>query len=389
MKFSSRTKVTNYIQWAGKLARAEGVINLTQGKPDLAIPDGVLDEVRAKMAELWVSQYSPPDGLPELKQLILDDLHKWGAQADDVIVTAGGAEAGFISIAGLVDPGDEVILISPHYAKHESAVILASGKPVHVPYNIVDGSFAFDINAFERAITRRTKLAIINSPANPTGAVFTKTDLERIKEVCKENDIGIFYDEVYKTMIFDGLEHHTKPIWDPDITLVSGSVSKTFSMSGWRIGYVAGSQKVLDNIKSLHSTLTICPTTISQVAAIAAMKKDLTQYFENTRRVYQERRDVVMKRAQEIPEMTAYKPKGAMYVMMRVDQCNNDVLLVEDIVKKAKVGLVPGTDFGAPGMMRLSLACVGPDKLDEAMTRLKTYFHTDYPRFLKSREKPY
>ncbi len=389
MRFSNRTKVKNYIQWAGKLAKGEGVINLTQGKPDLSIPEGVIDEVKKKMNELWVSQYGPPDGLPELKQLILDDLKKEGVDADDVIVTAGGAEAGFVSIAGLVDPGDEVILISPHYGKHENAVILANGKPIHVPYNIVDNSFTFDINSFKRAITRRTKLAIINSPANPTGAVFTKEDLEEIREVCKEDDIGIFYDEVYKTMIFDGLKHHTKPIWDPEITMISGSISKTFSMSGWRVGYVAGSQKVLENFKSIHSTLTICPTTISQVAAIAAMKMNLDSYFEKTKRVYQERRDVVMKRASEIPQVTAYKPKGAMYVMMRVDGCNNDVMLVEDIVKKAKVGLVPGIDFGAVGMVRLSLAGVGTKELDEAMTRLKDYFHTNYPKFLKSREKPY
>lgn len=250
MRFANRTKkIKTYIQWAQSLAKGEGVINLTQGKPDLDVPEGVISELKEKLNEKWVSQYSPSEGLPELKQLILDDLKKWGVEAEDVIVTAGGAEAGFVSIAGLVDPGDEVILISPHYSKHESAVLIANGKPVHVPYNIVDNSFEFDINSFKRAVSRKTKLAIINSPANPTGAVFSKEDLESIREVCKENDIGIFYDEVYKTMIFDGLKHHTKPIYDPDITLISGSISKTFSMSGWRIGYVAGAKNAIENLK--------------------------------------------------------------------------------------------------------------------------------------------
>lgn len=119
------------------------------------------------------------------------------------------------------------------------------------------------------------------------------------------------------------------------------------------------------------------------------MKKDLTPYFEKTKKVYQERRDVVMKWAGKIPHLTLYKPKGAMYVMMKVDQCNNDVMLVEDIVKKAKVALVPGTDFGAVGMVRLSLAGVGPEQLDEAMRRLDDYFKEKYSKFLRSREKPY
>lgn len=388
MNIAARNKkLHSLIEWTKTLVK-EGSINLTQGVPDFPPPPGLLDAVKKRMDEPWVSKYGPAAGLPELRQLITQQLNQEGVPVEDTIITSGAAEGCFVTLMALVDPGDEVVLLSPYYAKHNSILHIAGVKPIYSPYTKTSEDFRFDISALERSITRRTRMIIVNSPANPTGAVLTQQDLKGILQIAKENNVWVMYDEAYKTMVFDG-HHYNKEIYDPNHTVMINSFSKIYALSGWRIGAVSGSKELLKSMGEIHNSLVICPPTISQLAAIEAIKLNPTSYIRENTRKLAERRDLVMKRAKEIPSLRVYNPHGGFFAMLEPKDCKNDVKLIEDIANKAGVVMVPGTDFGAVGMLRLSFGSAGLPQIEEAFNRLKEYFLNKYPKFLKEREKPY
>jgi aspartate/methionine/tyrosine aminotransferase len=389
MRFASRTKkIKSLIPWAGKLAKQPGVINLTQGKPNFPIPEEAVKEVREKVREGWASRYGASKGLPELREKVLKNYEKEGVPVEDVIITSGAIEGFLAAMLTFVDPGDEVILIAPYYGKYKAATHITNTNAVSSPYKKTDDKFVFDLQAFKRSITRKTKVVVVNSPCNPTGTVFRKEDLEAILELAKENGFFIIYDEVYKKLLFDDYKHYNKEIYDPDHTILLDSFSKIYSMSGWRVGSLVGSEKVLAEISKLHAPLVVCPSTMSQIAALAALKTS-EKYLKDNLKEYEKRRKATLDGASKIPEIKAYKPGGGMFVMMEVENCKNDMMLVKDIVNKSKVGLVPGVGFAAPGFLRLSFGSADAEQIEEAFNRLQVYFKEKYPKYLKSREKPY
>jgi aspartate/methionine/tyrosine aminotransferase len=355
-------------------AKRGDCIYMNLGEPDFVTPKHIAEAAKRALDE-GRTHYGPDRGVPELRQLIVQKIEKeYGAKydwEDEILITAGGQAGLHISVMALANPGDEIIILIPYYPPYLVNATLADAKPVFVELKNEEG-FIPDPSAIEKAVTPKTKALIVLSPNNPTGAVYPEETLQRIVEMAKERDFMVISDEVYESMLYDGLQHKSL-ISFPDAkghVVQVNSFSKTYAMTGLRVGYLAASKDKLLQFLKYHHTVNISANVPSQLACVTAMKGP-QDCVDEMKAAYQKRRDLLIERLNDIPGVSCMTPKGAFYAFADIRELDIPSLeLAEYLVKEAGVVLTNGSGFGCEGFIRLSYA-TDPDSIEEAMDRMK------------------
>jgi aspartate aminotransferase len=388
MDLSNRVKTltpssTLAITAKAKALKAEGhdVIGLGAGEPDFNTPDYILRAAKNAM-DSGMTKYTPSGGIPALKEAIC---HKFEADnelkysSDQIIVTTGAKHALYTLFQVLLNEGDEVIVPAPYWVSYPEQIKLAGGVPVYVDAR-EKNEFKLTPEELEKAITDKTKAVIINSPSNPTGMMYNREELEKLGEICLKHQVLIVSDEIYEKLIYSGGNHNSIAQLSGDLkeqTVVINGVSKSHSMTGWRIGYAAGPSKIIKAMTNLASHSTSNPTSIAQYAALAAYEEKEDKLTE-MKNAFAERLELLYKLITDIPDVTCIKPKGAFYLFPNVKKTaeSNGFSSVDEwvstLLEEEKVALVPGSGFGSPDNVRLSYATSTED-LKEAAKRIKRF----------------
>lgn len=340
--------------------RRQGVdlIAMTAGEPDFDTPQFVKDAAVRAMAA-GKTKYAPPAGIPELREAISAKFKRENGleiPPDQTVVTVGGKQALFNLFQAILDPGDEVIVIAPYWVSYPEMVRFAEGVPVEVPTGPESG-FIPDPAEVERKITPRTKAIVLNSPGNPTGAVYPKEVLAAIAELANKHDCYIVSDEIYEHLIYEG-EHFSPAHVAPDRTITVNGAAKAYAMTGWRIGYAGGPKDVIKGIIDVSSQSTTSPDTIAQWAMVEALNnvEEAQKFISMAREAYRARRSIIVDGLNALGLPTP-KVNGAFYVLSdvsRIDPDENRAAL--QLLNEARVAVVPGTDFAAPHHVRFSYA---------------------------------
>ncbi|MGO4888075.1 pyridoxal phosphate-dependent aminotransferase [Anaerobacillus sp. MEB173] len=357
------------------------VIGLGAGEPDFNTPQYIIDAAM-KATEAGNTKYTPAGGLQPLKESIIKKFQNdqnITYKASEIIVCSGAKHALYTLFQALLDEGDEVIIPTPYWVSYPEQVKLAEGTPVYVEGK-ESNDFKITPEQLEATITAKTKAFILNSPSNPTGSLYTKEELKALGDVCLKHDILIVSDEIYEKLVYGGAKHVSVAELSPELkeqTIIINGVSKSHSMTGWRIGYAAGNEAIIKAMTNLASHSTSNPTTMAQYGSIAAYNED-DGSVEKMRAAFEERLDKVYEQLIKIPGFSCVKPKGAFYLFPNAKEaatmCGYDNVddWVTDVLEEAKVALVPGSGFGAPDNVRLSYA-TSLDLLEEAIRRIDTF----------------
>jgi len=355
----------------------EGLISLGIGEPDFDTP-GHIKEYAKEALDRGMTHYSPNAGLPMLREAIARKLKEQnGIEADpmrEIMVLVGANQAFIMGLATFLRDGEEVLIPSPMFVSYAPAVILAGGKPVEVP-TYEENEFRLSVDDLEKHVTEKTRALIINTPNNPTGAVLTRKDVEEIAGFAVEHDLMVLSDEVYEHFVYDGAKNHSiaslNGMFERTITI--NGFSKTFAMTGWRLGFVAAPDWVIEKMTRFQMYNATCPVTFVQYAAAKALEDERSwKAVEEMRREYDRRRNLVWKRLNEMGLPTV-KPRGAFYIFPRIrDTGLTDKEFSEFMLREAKVAVVPGSAFGkaGEGYIRISYA-TAYEKLEEAMDRME------------------
>jgi aspartate aminotransferase len=359
------------------------VINLSVGEPDFGTPEVACEAGKAAIEEQF-TKYTAVPGILELRKKIAAKLKEnlgLAYTADDILVSSGAKHSLYNAFMALCNPGDEVILQAPYWVSYPEMIRLAEAVPVVIQ---TDESTGFKITPeqLEEAITEKTKVLLLNSPSNPTGAVYTKDELASLADVIRKHDFYVISDEIYDQLVYD-VEQVSIATFGDDLkqrTLLINGFSKAYSMTGWRVGYMAGERSLIKAMTSFQSHTTANPVSISQKAALAALgHKDETMVPE-----FRWRRDYVLDRIRKMPHLTCDTPSGAFYVFpnckatfgksYRGNVINSSDDFATLLLEHAKIALVPGSGFGAPNNFRISYA-TSRDNLKKAMDRLEAFLH--------------
>ncbi|WP_188205995.1 pyridoxal phosphate-dependent aminotransferase [Alkalibacillus aidingensis] len=366
-----------------KALKEEGhdVIGLGAGEPDFNTPSYIIDAAKAAMDE-GKTKYTASGGLPELKQAIIDKFTRDQGlkyQANEIIVTTGAKHALYTLFQVLLNRGDEVIVPIPYWVSYPEQIKLAEGQPVYVTAS-EENSFKLTPKQLEESITEYTKAVILNSPSNPTGVLYSKDELEALGEVALKHNLYIVSDEIYEKLIYGDKEHQSiAAISDElkDHTIIINGVSKSHSMTGWRIGYAAGHESIIQAMTNLASHATSNPTSIAQYAAIAAYQHS-EEEINQMKVAFEERLNKLYNWILEIPNLSCVKPDGAFYLFPNVKTIverspfDSTDEWVKQLLEEEKLAIVPGSGFGAEDNVRLSYA-TSLDQLEEAAKRLKRF----------------
>lgn len=358
-------------------AGMEDVISLGIGEPDFDTPEHIKEYAKEAL-DRGMTHYGPNAGLPMLREAIARKLKKQnGIDADpksEIMVLVGANQAFIMGLATFLRDGEEVLIPSPMFVSYAPAVVLAGGKPVEVP-TYEENGFRLNVDDLKKYVSEKTRALIINSPSNPTGAVLTKKDLEEIADFAVEHDLMIFSDEVYEHFVYDGAKNYSIASLDGmfERTITINGFSKTFAMTGWRLGFVAAPAWVVEKMARFQMYNATCPVTFAQYAAAKALDDPRSwKAVEEMRNEYDRRRNLVWKRLNEMGLPTV-KPKGAFYIFPRIrDAGLTDKEFSELMLKEARVAVVPGSAFGkaGEGYIRISYA-TAYEKLEEAMDRME------------------
>lgn len=360
--------------------KAQGVdlIGLGAGEPDYNTPDNILKAAYQSMLD-GKTKYTPAGGLPALKEAIIEKL-KRDQQLEytpkEVMVGIGAKHVLYTLFQVLLDKGDEVIIPIPYWVSYPEQVKLAEGVPVYIEAT-ASQNYKISAKQLREAITDRTKAVIINSPSNPTGMIYNKEELQELAEVCREKDILIVSDEIYEKLIYGKAEHVSTATLSEDAkqrTIIINGVSKSHSMTGWRIGYAAGDAELIAAMTNLASHSTSNPTTTSQYAAIEAYNGP-QDAVEEMRNAFESRLETIYPKLEAIPGFNVIRPQGAFYLLPDVSEAAEKTgyasvdAFVEALLTDANVAVIPGSGFGAPSTIRLSYA-TSLEALNEAVERI-------------------
>jgi len=349
------------------------IISLGVGEPDFIPCEEVIAAVKEHIREC--THYSPFEGKKELREELARKLkkdNKIEVEPDEIVVCCGSKEAILLSLLALVDPGDEVIIPDPGYLGFEPISNVVNGVPVSLHLKEEEN---FEINAdrLKKSISEKTKILIINTPSNPTGSVLSKKCLEEIADIAVENDLIIVSDEAYEKLVYEDAKHVSIASLNgmKERVITTQTFSKSYAMCGFRIGYAAGPKEIIKKMVDLKVATTIAAPTISQVAALAALRK-CGKYVEKMREEYDRRRRMLIKRLNEMEKMRCLTPKGAFYAFPNISELGKSENVVELFLKEAKVLTIPGTEFGkyGEGFIRLSYA-TSYEKIEEALDRME------------------
>ncbi|MDB7086106.1 pyridoxal phosphate-dependent aminotransferase [Enterococcus mundtii] len=366
-------------------AQGKDIISLTVGEPDFATPENIQEAAIAAIKNGKASYYTPTAGIPELRQAIVSYLETYYGltyDASQTIVTDGAKFALYALFQTILDPKDEVIIPVPYWVSYGEQVKLAEGVPVFVTGQEVN-DFKVTLEQLEQARSSKTKAVIINSPSNPTGIIYTKEELQEIGEWAVKNDILIVADDIYGRLVYNDNEFTpiatiSKAIREQ--TIIINGVSKTYAMTGWRIGYAVGDQKIIDGMIAIASQSTSNPTAVSQYAAVEALQGE-QDTVEEMRKAFEERLDIVFPLVADLPGVSVNRPQGAFYLFPNVKEtlaiCGYEQVTpwVEDLLEEAGVALVTGEGFGAPENVRLSYAA-NLATLEEGIRRIQRFIES-------------
>ncbi len=346
------------------------VLSMAAGEPDFDTPPHVVAAAKAAI-DAGKTRYTQVQGIPELREAIAAKLERENGLSytpDQVTVGNGGKQSLFNAFFALLDPGDEVLIPAPYWVSYPEMVRFAGGVPVAVQTRPEDG-YGLDVEALRSAITPRTRMIVLNSPGNPTGAVFPEATLRSVAELAQEHDLSILTDEMYEHIIYDR-QHVSIARFAPEHTLTVNGASKAYAMTGWRIGYAAGPLPLVRAMNAIQGQSTSNASSVSQWAAAAAIA-DSRAFIAMARGKFQERRDRIVAGLNAIGLPTP-TPDGAFYVLADTSRIHPDELEATRIIlDDAKVAVVPGTDFLAPGRVRLSYA-TSLEQIERVLERLKT-----------------
>ena len=362
--------VMDVLERAQELSRqGHDVIHMEVGEPNFDTPPAALEAGIRALTE-GKTHYTHSLGITELREAIA----KWqrrrygiSISSEQVIVTTGTSGAMLLVFAALLDPGDEVIIADPHYACYPNFILNSGGRPVPVPIDAGNG-YQLRVEDVRAAVTNRTKAILINSPANPTGALLSPESLRELTEV----GLPVISDEIYHGLVYEGRE---KSIFEfTDEAFCINGFSKLFAMTGWRLGYCIVPRDYVRPIQKLQQNLIICASDFGQYAALAALEQ-CDEDVREMARIYGERRKFLLPRLREVGFEVSYEPAGAFYILVDAHHLDSDShRLAFDILERAHVAVTPGVDFGAcaEGHLRFSYAN-SVENLEEGMNRLERY----------------
>ena len=370
---------TQVMQLANELKRkGVKVYDFGVGEPDFPTPEPIKEAARQAMAKN-LTKYTASRGVVELRQAVADRYNRaYGATygPQNVVICAGAKQALYNLALALVEPGDEVLIPAPYWVSYPALVQLAGGTSVFVEVDEASG-FQLKPRDIEQGLTPKTRLILLNSPCNPTGAVIAQEDLKEITALAAKRNIPLIYDECYECFVY-GRKHGNPLQWDRQHVIAVGSASKTYAMTGWRIGWAVGPADVMDAIDRLQSQSTSNPTSIAQWAVVEALRGDQSP-VEVMRLEYERRLKLVLQSLGQIQGLTCPRPYGAFYVFPNVsaffsDEVPDSAALAKFLLEDAHVAVVPGSGFGAEGHIRISYAAP-EDVLQEGLTRMGQTLH--------------
>lgn len=361
------------------------VIRFGTGEPDFNTPDNINMAAIAAICD-GKTKYTPAAGIPALRKAIAKQLQDdCGLSYDytQIVVASGAKHSVYIALAAITNPGDEIIIPAPFWVSYYEMVKMTGGVPVIVTAGEESG-FKVTASQIEAAITDKTKCLMLNNPSNPTGMIYSKDELKSIAEVCVKHDLYILADEIYYKLIYDGIEFTSIASLGDEVKercLLINGVSKSYAMTGWRIGYCAANKQLAKIMSNYLSHSTGAPSTISQWAAIEAINGP-QQSCEEMRKAFEERRDYIVQRMNSIPGVSCIKPNGAFYVMMNIEKLigrtlggkliTNDDDFAVAFLESAYVATVPCSGFGMKNFIRWSYAA-SMDNIKEALDRLEKF----------------
>jgi aspartate aminotransferase len=375
---------------AAKL-KADGldVISFGAGEPDFDTPDHIKEAARASL-DKGVGKYTDVAGILPLRKAIAAELsavHRMSIAPDQVLVSTGAKHSLYNLFMALLDPGDEVLIPAPYWVSYPDMVMLAGGRPMVIETRAED-DFAVTAHQVADACTPRTRAIVLNNPSNPTGAVYTRAQIEALADVVVQKNLLVISDDIYRQLVYGDAKYFSIAAVSPEVAqrcvLVDG-VSKTYAMTGWRIGYTAGPLPLIKAMSKIQGQSTSNPTHISQIATLAALTGP-QDCVATMRKAFDERRQEMVRLLRAIPGVSCREPKGAFYAFPDVSSfvgkktpegsiLDDDVQLCDWLVEVHKVAVVPGSGFGAPGYVRLSYA-TSMKNITEGVARIAKAFET-------------
>lgn len=357
------------------------VVKLTVGEPNFDTPENI--KLAAKKAiDDGFTHYVPNAGMKDLRQAVAESYNGIVPDYDfeNVIITVGAMEALALSIFATVDPGDEVIIPDPAFPNYEGMVLMAGGVPVAVPV-YEENDFKVKASDIEKVITSKTKAILLNSPSNPLGSVLSMEDIKEIANLVHKHDLFVYSDEVYDKIIYDGCQSFSIasiPEVRDKVIIING-FSKSYAMTGWRIGYLIADKKIASNIPKLQEGVVSCVPAFVQVAAVEALKGPQTA-VENMIKDYSRRRDILIDGLNNIPGISCKKSPGSFYAFANIKSFGKTSMeFAEELIKRAGVVVVPGSAFGKMGEGYLRFVFANSDEnLKEAVARIDKYIRSNY-----------
>ncbi len=367
-----------------KALQAQGldIVNFGIGEPDFETPEHI-KEAAIKAIKDGFTRYTAADGILELKEAVCEKFYRDNGleyKPSQIVVSNGGKHTLYNLMMALFSPGDEVIVPSPYWVSYPPQILLTGAKPVIVK-TLAEDNYCLTPALLEAAITPQTRGIIINSPSNPTGAAYSLENLQKLGEILLKHKIWIISDDIYEKVIFDDFKFYNLPMVLPDLyeqTVIAHGLAKTYAMTGWRIGFLAGPEKLARGVAKFQSHTTSNPCSISQKAAVAALRgpqETVGAMVES----FQRRRDLVVGLLNEMPGLSCPTPQGAFYVFPDVSRCfgkkghkiiENSADLADYLLEEAQVAISPGLAFGEDRAMRLSYA-TSDENIKRGLARMK------------------
>lgn len=347
---------------ANRMVReGKDVVAFGAGEPDFDTPD-VIKAAAVRAIQDGFTRYTPTSGIPELKEAIRNKLKKDNGldySASSIIVSCGAKHSLYNTLQVLAGAGDEVLIPVPYWVSYPEMVKLAGATPVFVPTSLKN-DFKINAKILQKYLTKKTKALVINSPSNPCGVVYSRKELEELADFCVKNNITCISDEIYEKIIFDGIEHVSIASLSDKIkklTVTVNGFSKSYSMTGWRLGYLAAEPEIASAISNLQDHSTSNPTSFVQKAALAAFTLG-EDFFEGVRTKFQERRDLIIGRLDQMKSKIGYKkPEGAFYIFCDISKTKMDSFtFAKRLLEEEQVALIPGAPFGCNDYVRISFA---------------------------------
>lgn len=364
-------------------AQGRDIIALNLGEPDFDTPDPI-KEAAIVAIKAGKTKYTPVEGTLELRKAIVEKFRRENQldyAPNQILVSNGAKHSIYNALVALINPGDEVIIPAPYWVSYPDMVKLVEGVPVIVKTNIQQ-NFKMTPAQLEEAITKKTKLVFFNSPSNPSGKIYSKKEFQALGEVLlKHPQVMILTDDIYEHILWGAEPFSNIAMATPELqerTIVMNSLSKVYAMTGWRIGYAAGSQQIIDVMTTIQSQSTSCPCSISQAAATAALSADMTRFIPPMVDSFKQRHDYLYHELKQIKGVHILPGEGTFYALPDVSEIiqhmglKNDMEFSEKLMDQTGLIVTPGAPFGAPGCIRFSFASSMED-LGKAMTRFREF----------------